>query len=180
MSPTTSRRTRFLSGPAKSRYVRALLERHGADPEGAAAADAEIVQVLVRHAAAERPSTRRLAGQRINPPEMCPSPSPSSGPPPTAAINEAASPVPAAAAIPAFNPFAFSAMAVLLNEGRAALDERLKAATTREQFVQLADAQSVRLDPAALTNKKSSIKALRKAFIEAVEKRVAHRRAVSD
>lgn len=177
MSRTISRRTRLLSGRAKSRYVRALLERHGVAPNTAADADDEIMQVMVRNATAERLSTRPAARHRNS--------SANSNDPPSEALplglqsEEAVGPSLAATAIPPFNPYAFSAMAVLLNEGRAALEARLALATTREHIVQLAEAQSVRLDPAALAAKKTSLKSLRGAFIEAVEKRVAHRRAVS-
>ena len=177
MSPTISRRTRLLSGRAKSRYVRALLERHGVSPKTAAAADAEIVQVLVRPATAERLSTRPAARQRRS--------LANSNDPPSEALapgrqgEDVVGPSLAATAIPPFNPYAFSAMAILLNEGRAALEARLATATTREQIVQLAEAQSVRLDPVTLAAKKTSLMTLRAAFIAAVEQRVAHRRAVS-
>ena len=177
MSPTIPHRTRLLSGPAKSRYVRALLERHGADPEAAAAGDAEIVQVLVRPAAAERPSTRLIARRRKS--WAISNDRPPAALPPGPQNEEVAAPSLAASTLPPFNPYAFSAMAILLNEGRAALEARLATATTREQIVQLAEAQSVRLDPAALAAKKTSLKTLRAAFIEAVERRVSHRRAVS-
>jgi hypothetical protein len=177
MRSTIPCRTRLLSGRAKSRYVRALLERSGASLEQAATADEEIVQLQVRSAAAERLSAPRIArwpgipsGKAI----------PQSAAMPTIATTLEPTPVsPPEAAAELFNPFAYSAMAVLLNEGRAALEARLDLVTSREQMVQLAEAQSVRLEPAALRAKKTSLKALRSAFIEAVEKRIAHRRAVS-
>jgi hypothetical protein len=176
-TPKTPVRTRLLSGRAKSRYVRSLLERNGASPDQAATADEDIVQVHVRRAAAERlsaPTGMNVRALRI----MKPVPLSAD----LAAASTAEEPTtvspPEAAAAP-FNPFAYSAMAVLLNEGRRALEARLALVTSREQIVQLAEAQSVRLDPAALAGKKTSLKALRGAFIDAVEKRIAHRRAVS-
>ena len=70
-------------------------------------------------------------------------------------------------------------MAVLLTEGRPALEARLELATSRDQIVQLAQAQSVRLEPALLAARKTSLQLLRAAFVDAIEKRIAHRRAVS-
>ena len=70
-------------------------------------------------------------------------------------------------------------MAVLLTEGRPALEARLEDLSLPEQVVQLAEAQSVRLDPAVLADGLAPMPALRRAFIAAVEQRVAHRRAVS-
>lgn len=182
MRSTIPCRTRLLSGRAKSRYVRALLERNGASLEQAATADEEIVQLQVRSAAAERLSAPRIArwpgipsGKAI--PQSAAMANITTTREPTPVAPPPVAPPEAAAEL--FNPFAYSAMAVLLNEGRAALEARLDLVTSREQMVQLAEAQSVRLDPAALRAKKTSLKALRSAFIEAVEKRIAHRRAVS-
>jgi hypothetical protein len=59
------------------------------------------------------------------------------------------------------------------------LEALLLKTTTRDQLLQLADAQSVRLDPAILADVIASLDALRASFIEAVEKRIAHRRALS-
>ncbi len=175
------RRTRLLTGQAKSRYVRTLLEQNGASPEQAGRADEEIMHVQVRSAAAQRLTTPLAARRRrFALPDISPSaPPPLAASPSAAAVEAVRATSPAAPATEPFNPYAFSAMAILLNEGRAALEARLEAATTREQVIQLAEAQSVRLDPAALGAKKASMKALRRAFVDAVERRIAHRRAVS-
>ena len=70
-------------------------------------------------------------------------------------------------------------MAVLMNEGRPALEALLAPVTAREQVMKLAEAQSVRIDPALLADKSIDVAALRSAFIEAVAQRIAHRRAIS-
>lgn len=180
---TTSRRqlTRQLSGRAKSRYVRAMMRQAGATEAATAKADAEIRSIVVAAPAAERLAPARpIVQPRPAARAAAPDASIDHSPPPA----PAKSVLPPAAAAPereivAFNPYAFSAMAVLLNEGRAALEARLAEASTREHIVQLAEAQSVRLDPRLLSAKKTSIAALRTAFVEAVEKRVAHRRAIT-
>ena len=177
-------RTRQLSGRAKSRFLRDALEQTGAGPDAGAALDAAVVKVWVRDVSHTQAGVRRSTGRRRIPP-LAARPTEAIAP---AAVAVSAAPSPGAKAanpalpLPApapFNPYAFSAMAVLLNEGRPALEALLAQATTREQIVQLADAQSVRLDPAVAGNKKSSLTALRAAFADAVEKRIAHRRAVS-
>ena len=185
-------KTRQLTGRAKSRYLRGLLEDGGDAAAALDRADSEIAQIVITRAAAERPRRLRSMRQahqmtgssRGNPPAR--PDDITNKPPPVTVTTEGAPPAIAAVATtatqttpPPFNPYGFSAMAVLLGEGRAALEARLEAATTREQIAQLAAAQSVRLDPKLLANPKTGIARLRAACVEAVEKRVDQRRAVA-
>ena len=172
-------RTRQLSGRAKSRYLRQVVEQVGAGPNVSATLDAAIVKIWVQGAGAVHLGIGRPAGTRRIRPKAVAAPTETV---PAGAVPAATAPNPkTTAAEPAvsFNPYGFSAMAVLLNEGRPALEALLSKATSREQIVQLAEAQSVRLDPAVVANKRTSLKAMRTAFADAVEKRIAHRRAVS-
>lgn len=164
-SPARPPMTRLLSGVAKSRYLGTVAREMGADPALIAWLDAEIVQALVRDREGWRANSGRPRRQRrmAAAPKILTAPSPPLPPAPPAA----------------FNPYAFSAMAVLMNEGRPALQDLLETITDHDQIAQLAQAQSVRLEPALLTNKKTSLTTLRTAFIAAVEKRIAHRKAVS-
>jgi hypothetical protein len=182
---TTTRRptTRQLSGRAKSRFLREAVEQAGGGADVSARLDSQIVQVLARSTLSDRPSVKNLAGhRRMHKPETAAAPADPVPADPVPANPVPANPVPgtiAHAAPPPFDPYAFSAMAVLLNDGRPALEALLAGVTRRDQFVQLAEAQSVRLETAVLANRKTSLKAMRSAFIDAVEKRIAHRRAVS-
>lgn len=190
--------TRQLSGHAKSRYLRQLAEDAGAGPQAGAKLDADIVQVLVRGTATPGPAkgSRRGLGKTAEPratavlePVGAREHSAVANPlPATAASVQVSRPGKAAAKQnkakatppqPPFNPYGFSAMAVLLNEGRPALEAILGEVTTREQFVKLVEAQSVRIDPALLAGKSANLDALRAAFIDAVALRIAHRRAIS-
>jgi hypothetical protein len=154
------RRTQQLSGRAKTAYIERLAQeaaRAASTDECvgtlAARADQEIVRVWVRApdtATLPLPGTKRPLTTRDEP-----------------------------AAAEAFNPYAFSAMAVLLAGGRTALEARLAPIVRREDVAALAAAQSVSLDAKLLDDPRASLDTLKKAFVAAVEKRVAHRRAVA-
>ena len=207
MTKSSHRSLRQLTGRAKSRYLRALANRLGAPPERADDVDREIAGITVRGPAMRTAplSASRLAAAQMQaqlsapvaslPPAAAQDPVETLPPPPSrsevsekrnrsrektakagAARAEAAA---TAAPTPPFNPYGFSAMAVLLNEGRAALEARLASAITLEHFMQLADAQSVRIAPEILSAKPVDLSKLRAAFIDAVQQRIAHRRAVS-
>lgn len=168
--------TRQLSGTAKARYLRQLLCDGGAPAAVATRADREIVRVWVRQRA-DGPAGRRIApgapliatGDRAT---SDPGPSPPAASPGVA-------PAPSPPASPAFDPYAFSAMAILLNEGRPVLEALLGRLTERSQILRLAEAQSVVLDPALAGDTAAGIETLRAAFVAAVERRLAHRRAIS-
>ena len=78
----------------------------------------------------------------------------------------------AATAVSAFDPFAFSAVAVLMKQGRAGLAQRLGPIASAAHLRQLAEAQHLAIDatiadPAALCE----------AIVAATERRLAERRA---
>ena len=80
---------------------------------------------------------------------------------------------------PTFDPYAFSAMAVLVKEGREALVARVEAVATADALRRLAAAQSVRLPAELLDDPATPPARLREAFVAAVEQRLAHRKAVT-
>lgn len=207
MTKSDHRSLRQLTGRAKSQYLRALGDRLGATPERMKDLEREIVGVTVRgHAARLTPSRVSASGalpdaRLLEDATSVSSPADETGPaavaaepaPPASATGkrkrgkEKAEPAPSQAAgtfnaatnDAPFNPYGFSAMAVLLNEGRSALEAKLARATTPEQIAQLAEAQSVRIAPEVLSAKPVDLAKLRAAFIDAVQQRIAHRRAVS-
>ena len=207
MTKSDHRSLRQLTGRAKTRYVRALTERLGAPANAATLLDREITGITVRRAAARLlPSRTTVSEARINVgavEDVAPVVSTALETAPARVVAEPAPPANAAgkrnrgkekgakagaepagttkAAPPVapFNPYGFSAMAVLLNEGRAALEAKLASAVTLEQITQLAEAQSVRIAPEILSAKPVDLQKLRAAFIDAVQQRIAHRRAVS-
>ena len=79
----------------------------------------------------------------------------------------------------AFDPYAFSAMAVLVREGRAGLVARVEAVANSDDLRRLAAAQSVRLPADLLADPAMPPARLREAFVAAVEQRLVHRKAVS-
>lgn len=81
---------------------------------------------------------------------------------------------PAAPTPPAFDPFAFSLVAVLKKEGRDALLARLARISAPEQLMALAGAQHVPVTAAAAT-----LEELRRAIIAGAERRLADRRAAA-
>jgi hypothetical protein len=74
----------------------------------------------------------------------------------------------------AFDPFVFSALAVLTKKGAAALSARLAEVTTAENLHALANAQHLSVDA-----KLADLAAIRVAILAATEARLAERRAAA-
>jgi len=166
------KRTRHLSGAAKSAYLRRLIERvrrgsratgHHALEAVLAQADAEIVRMWVRASDHDLQTSGRTSAR-------APTCQETASPPVSAAAPASPAPAP-------FDPYAFSAMAVLLSDGRGALERLLEPISEPQHMQALAQAQSVSIDAALATA--SDIEALKVAFIAAVEQRIAHRRAIT-
>jgi hypothetical protein len=77
----------------------------------------------------------------------------------------------ASAPSPAFDPFHFGAVVVLMKEGRSQLEARLGAITSREDLLSLAHAQHLPVEPEL-----SRIEDVRNAIVESAERRIARRR----
>lgn len=167
--------TRPLSGPALRKYVRDLVE---ADGEIATDAGRRITETLVREVAEARirlpiPTRRRSSAA---PPAADGKDDPA-GTPGVAgepAVADHAAALPAPVTEPAFDPYAFSAVAVLTREGRTGLLARLTDITNAKHLCQLADAQHLAL-PAGLDDPAE----LRTAIVAATERRIADRRAAA-
>lgn len=78
-----------------------------------------------------------------------------------------------------FDPYAFSVVALMSKKGREALSIRLAAIGSNAHLVQLAEAQGLELDPAAVDATPETIDSLRDAILAAAERRIANRRAAA-
>ena len=160
-----ARTTKQLSGGSKDKFLRALVAQAALPPdkslELADVLCAEIRDVrvnrdtweLLRH----RPSAIRSTS--------------ASAAPDTAQPIEPQAP---AATVANFDPFVFSALAVLTKQGAAALAKRLSEIDSVEHLCALAKAQHLAVD-AAITEPE----ALRAAMVEATQARLAERRAAA-
>lgn len=166
-----NKKTRPLSGPALRKYVRDLVE---ADAEIAADPARRITETLVREVAEARirlpiPQRRRSSGTPASDGKDRAITAP--GPATETAVPD---PAPTPPPEPAFDPYAFSAVAVMTREGRTGLLARLTDITSARNLRQLADAQHLAL-PAGLEDPAE----LRTAILAATERRIADRRAAA-
>lgn len=166
-----NKKTRPLSGPALRKYVRDLVE---ADAEIAAEPARRITETLVREVAEARirlpiPQRRRAPGPPVSDGKDRV----------VTALGTSSDPAkpdhaPAPPAEPPFDPYAFSAVAVMTREGRTGLLARLTNITSARNLRQFADAQHLAL-PAGLEDPAE----LRTAILAATERRIADRRAAA-
>jgi hypothetical protein len=176
-----ARTTKQLSGGGKDKFLRAIIASEPAVPPDAADRVAgklaeAISDVRVRREAWEiwskvvPPTPRRRPGER---PALRAGTANSLGnsaetaepsPPTASAVSEAAP----------FDPFAFSALALLTRQGREGLATALDKITSPAHLKELANAQHLAIDPAT-----ESADELRRALIAATERRLADRRAAA-
>ncbi len=159
-----ARTTKQLSGGGKDKLLRALVatEAHISADAAARLGDtlcSAIADVRVRREAWEpvRNTTAPANGNSTSPPPLVPV--------------DVAAPAPAAAP---FDPFAFSALAVLTKKGFAELSARLATISSATDLHTLATAQHLTVE-ASLTE----LAALRAAIVKATEQRLAERRAAA-
>ncbi len=163
-----ARTTKQLSGAGKDKFLRGIIASEPAIPAAAAEALAEtmcdaIADVRVRRDAWE-------AGKKTS------TAKPASGAAPVAQPAVATEPAVETAppSAPAFDPFAFSALAVLTKKGRAALATQLAAIDTADHLHAIAAAQHLTVDAAL-----KDLAPLREALVAATEARLAERRAAA-
>ena len=154
-----TRNTKPLSGGGKDKFLRGIVASVEGVPETAAKA---LVRELTTGIAEVR--VRREAYDRVR----------------DGATDVAAPPARAQASAvtasraAAFDPFAFSVVAILTKKGKPALVVELEKVTSVDDLRRLADAQHVSLDP-ALTDPA----VMRSAIIEGAERRIAERKAAA-
>lgn len=157
------RSTKPLSGGAKDKFLRSLVTSVDGIPADVARAvtqqlTASISEVRARRDVYERiregvPTTRAAAQ-----PVTATLPQINPAPPDTTA----------------FDPFAFSAVAVLTKKGRVALAAELEKIASGEHLRRLAEAQHLALDPAV-----TDVIEMRASILIGTERRIAERKAAA-
>ncbi len=170
-----ARTTKQLSGGGKDKFLRALVASEAAisadaarrlgDTVCAAIADIRVRRDMwdaIRETPEAEPGPAAVAAQ--NPEVSQPKSRPAVKPAQPAAVDVA----------PTFDPFVFSALAVLAKKGAAALSDRLADIAAVSDLHALAAAQHLSVD-ARVTD----VAALRAAILAATESRLAERRAAA-
>jgi hypothetical protein len=166
--------TRKISGPAMERLFRRVIADSGVD--GAVAYRlARQLALIVSSARVRRMPLRDLSRTRTEPASRAPA-FESSG----ATALDAAVPTPQATSGPAarFDPYVFGLVPVFQREGRDGLLRRLSDIEQSDHLRAMAKAQQIALEP-ALRVAEASAADVRIGIVQAVEKRVADRRAAA-
>jgi hypothetical protein len=161
-----ARTTKQLSGGGKDKFLRALISTEADIPPAVAerlgdTMAAAIADIRVRRDAWEPTANTPIVPAAGPPKAAHPAPQPSS----------VADTQPAA---PAFDPFVFSALAVLTKKGAGELAARLTSIASIGDLHALAVAQHLTVD-----TQLADAAALRSALVSATEKRLAERRAAA-
>jgi hypothetical protein len=173
-----ARTTKQLSGGGKDKFLRALVAgESGIAPDAAARLGddlcAAIADVRVRRDTWETLRTAPVV-EVVAPVAIAATPKAATAKSKAAAKPAVVEAAPAVSATPAFDPFAFSALALLTKKGAAALSARLAEMTSAADLHALASAQHLSVD-AGITD----VAVLRTAILAATEARLAERRAAA-
>lgn len=166
-------------------------ERTAAAPPAAPAPAPDSTPEPAPQLAPERAPERATEPASELPPAPALAPAAEAAPEPAAALAPAPAPGPASestsepvasstppeaepAASPAFDPFAFSAVAVMTRQGREGLLRKLEDIVSADDLKQLADAQHLTIDRSL-----DDLSELREAIVKGVVQRIADRRAAA-
>ncbi|MBV1692980.1 MAG: hypothetical protein KGP27_00805 [Hyphomicrobiales bacterium] len=173
-----ARTTRQLSGAGKDKFLRSLVARAAsgsADPASIAEALArEITEVRVRRETWETLQAPSTHMESAAPPAPIEHPDQTTVAHSQSAGEPAQPQEPIAETAPHFDPFAFSAVAVLTRKGRPGLAQALDTIGRAEDLRRLAEAQHL-----VLPDGLADVALLREAVIAAAERRIAERRAAA-
>ncbi len=157
------RTTKQLSGGGKDKFLRAVVAGEQGLPADAAVRLGDALCTAIADIRVRRDTWETLRDATVTPPA------------PPAAQGLTAQPAPPVApSAAAFDPFVFSALAVLTKKGAAALTVRLAEITTAADLHALANAQHLSVDA-----KLVDLGALRLAILAATAARLAERRAAA-
>lgn len=156
-----ARTTKQLSGGGKDKFLRGVVAGVADVPAEAAA---RVTAALTDAITEVRVRREAWGNERAAP----------AGSPPPPKLKPAAPPPVAAPAAPAFDPFAFSAVAVLTKKGKVALLSQLGTIASAEHLRKFAEAQHLALDPAVV-----DAADIRAAIVAATERRIAERKAAA-
>ena len=167
-----ARTTKQLSGSGKDKFLRAIVDSVDGVDAGTASALGErlcdtVTEVRVRREVWDDLKEPKAPETRAFRPARAPTPKAAPSQPKTAHV-------PVVQAPPAFDPFAFSAVAVYARKGKSGLAAELARITSAEDLHTLSVAQHLAIDP-ALTDPAS----LREAIVAGVERRIAERKAAA-
>jgi hypothetical protein len=175
---TTTKATVELTGAAKQRYLRGLMERERElSAEGAARlADLGAAEIVSLRVSATKARPRRRPGIEIQPAKPAVDE-------PAAAVAEAPiktehQPAPPPAPAAAFDPYAFNTINLYKKSGRQALADRLAQIETAAHLRRIAEAQRISL-PSDLRTGDTAPERLREAIVAGVEAFIANRRAAA-
>jgi hypothetical protein len=150
-------KTKALSGPGKDKFLRAIAERAADKPALLAALHADVPEIRVRLEVWKE--TLRVKSVDD----------------PAARGGRGADAVrPLATDVAAFDPFAFSVVALLTRQGRGAVEAKLAAITAPADLRALADAQHLAVDQSVVDAEQ-----LRAAIVVGAERRMAERIAAA-
>jgi hypothetical protein len=158
-----ARTTKQLSGGGKDKFLRGLVAQNS-DLPGAAAA--RVIEALTSSISEIR--VRRDVWEHVSKsqPKQMPETAPATAVAPVAAAEDVSA--------VAFDPFAFSAVALLSKKGKPALAAELEKIANAEHLHKLAAAQHLAVEPSI-----RELAVLRAAIIAGAERRIADRRAAA-
>jgi hypothetical protein len=145
-------KTKALSGPGKDKFLRALAAGTATKAELLTAMHEHVPEIRVRLEVWKDTLAQHKAKEQAAAQPATPGPAPAS----------------------AFDPYAFSAVAVLTKQGRSALETKLGAIPSVDDLRAIADAQHLAVDQTV-----SDANALRQAIITGAERRIAERIAAA-
>jgi hypothetical protein len=168
-----ARTTKQLSGGGKDKFLRALIATETDIAPAAAERLGDTMAAAIADIRVRREAWEPTANAPVAPPSASVKPAALTKPAPALAAppSPQTEPAPVAAA---FDPFVFSALAVLTKKGAGELSARLTEITSVADLHALALAQHLTVDT-SLTD----ATALRSAIVSATEKRLAERRAAA-
>ncbi len=160
------RQTKPLSGGAKDKFLRGLVNATDGVPEGARVSLSTALTQAITEVRVRREAYERVRDQ----PELV-----LAAPSPRATLTAPPFLEPVVALTPtAFDPFAFSVVAVLTKKGKQALLEALGGIESVDNLRRIGDAQHLALDPALV-----AAVDLRAAIVSGAEQRIAERKAAA-
>jgi hypothetical protein len=158
-----ARTTKQLSGGGKDKFLRGVVGRASGPNDGDGAQIADMLCNVVTEVRVRREVWEDIS--RAMPPAAT-SARPAETPPPSQETH--------ATPAPAFDPFAFSAVAVMARKGAAGLLAELGRISDPSNLRQLAEAQHL-----VIAETSGDPEALRQAIVRATEQRIAERRAAA-
>jgi hypothetical protein len=159
-----TRSTKALSGVAKDKLLRGLVAGVAHVPDDVARRVTDVLTSSLTEVRVRRDAWETVRHGGVPAPVA---------PPAEAKVAPAAKPA-TAASIETFDPYGFSAVALLTRKGKAALAAELDKIDSAEHLRQIATAQHLAIDPGL-----ADVAGIRAALVAATERRIAERKAAA-